>query len=224
MDLWKEAKQAGRLPTEEELQKAVALVDLSKVQVDESAHTVRFLQQGMALDFGGIAKGYAVDRAIDILRSHGITRAIIDAGGNFYALGTPQDKPQWEAGVRNPLRNDEVIMRFSVSDKGVATSGSYERFFEIAGKKYSHIINPKTGWPIEGMLSATIIADDATAADALSTSVFVLGQQEGMRLIEQQRGIEGIVIAYGQGAPQNFKIIVSSGLKDKVELLLPAQK
>jgi thiamine biosynthesis lipoprotein len=224
MQVWKEARRENRLPTEEQLQKAAALVDMSKVEVDPSAHTVRFLQEGMSLDFGGIAKGYAADRAIDVLKAHGVTRAIIDAGGNFYALGKPLDKPQWEAGIRHPLKHEEVIMRFPISDKGVATSGSYERFFEIGGKKYSHIINPRTGWPVEGMLSATIVADDAMAADALSTSVFVLGPEKGMRLIEKLPNVEGVLIAHEPGSPQNFNISVSPGLKGKLELLIPTGK
>jgi thiamine biosynthesis lipoprotein len=224
MEIWKEARRENRLPTGEQLQKAAALVDLSKVKVDPQAHAVRFLQEGMSLDFGGIAKGYAADRAIEVLKAHGVTRAIIDAGGNFYALGTPLDKPQWEAGIRHPLKHDEVIMRFPISDKGVATSGSYERFFEIGGKKYSHIINPHTGRPVEGMLSATIVADDAIAADALSTSVFVLGPEKGMHLIEKLPDVEGVLIAHEPGAPQNFHISVSSGLKGKLELLIPAGK
>lgn len=224
MQVWKEARQENRLPTEDQLRKAAALVDFSKVNVDPSSHTVRFLQEGMSLDFGGIAKGYAADRAIDILKAHGVTRAIIDAGGNFYALGTPVDKPQWEAGIRHPLRHEEVIMRFPISDKGVATSGSYERFFEIGGKKYSHIINPRTGWPVEGMLSATVVADNAMAADALSTSTFVLGPKNGMNLIEKLPNVEGVLITHETGSPENFDISVSPGLKGKLELLVPAGK
>lgn len=222
VQVWRSARGENRLPTENELHNAAALVGLSKVQVDAATNSVKFLQEGMALDFGGIAKGYAVDRAIEVLKSYGVTRAIIDAGGNFYALGTPENRPQWEAGVRHPLRHDEVIMRFPVSDEGVATSGSYERFFEIGGKRYSHIINPHTGRPVEGMLSATAVADTAMAADALSTSVFVLGAQDGMRLIEKLQGVEGIVISHEPGSPQDFKISVSPGLKDRIELLIPA--
>jgi thiamine biosynthesis lipoprotein len=221
MQVWSEARRQGHLPSEDELRKAVALVGLPKVTVDPFSSTVRFLRNGMALDFGGIAKGYAVDRATDILKSFGISRAIVDAGGNFYALGTPVDKPWWEAGVRHPLKKNEVIIRFPVSDKGVATSGSYERFFEIGGRKYSHIMNPHTGWPVEGMLSATIVADNGMAADGLSTAVFVLGPVDGMRLIEKLPGVEGIIISHEPGSPQNFQISVSSGLKNRIELLLP---
>jgi thiamine biosynthesis lipoprotein len=224
MDLWRDSKKEGRLPSEDALRQAAALVDLSKVRVDESAGTVSFIQQGMGLDFGAIAKGYAVDRAIEILKSHGVSRAIVDAGGNFYALGTPENKPQWDAGVRHPLRSEEVIIRFPISDRAVATSGSYERFFEIGGKKYSHIINPRAGRPVEGMLNATIIAEDAMTADGLSTAVFVLGPEEGMRLLERLPNVEGVLIAPESDSLQNFEISVSSGLKDTIELLFPARK
>ncbi|RJP20832.1 MAG: FAD:protein FMN transferase [Candidatus Abyssobacteria bacterium SURF_5] len=223
MDVWKEAKRENRTPAETDLRRAADLANLSNVTVDRSSQTVRFLKEGMALDFGGIAKGYAADRAIEILKTHGIERAILDAGGNFYALGTPLKKPHWEAGVRHPLVHERVIIRFPVSDAGVATSGSYERFFEIGGKKYSHIINPETGQPVEGMLSATVVAEDALSADALSTSVFVLGQQDGMRLIEELEGVLGILIWHEPGSSEDFKISVSSGLKDKLELLIPAE-
>jgi thiamine biosynthesis lipoprotein len=176
----------------------------------------------MALDFGGIAKGYAVDRAVTVLEGLGVTNAIIDAGGNFYALGTPRNREHWRVGIRHPLRLDEVIARLPVSDEGVATSGNYERFFEIGGKKYCHIMDPRTGWPVQGVLSATIVADTAMAADALSTSAFVLGEEKGMRLIEELAGVEGMLIVQEKGSPENLKIMVSSGLKDKIELLLPA--
>jgi thiamine biosynthesis lipoprotein len=222
MQLWGFTRREGRIPTNEELAKAKRLIDFGKVLLDESASAVSFLQDGMALDFGGIAKGYAVDRAVAVLKKHGVTRAIVDAGGNFYALGTPRDREHWQVGIRHPLRLDEVVARLPVSDKGVATSGNYERFFEIDGRKYCHIMDPRTGRPVEGMLSATVIADTAMAADALSTAVFVLGPEEGMRLIERLPGVEGMLIVQDTGSPEQFRILLSPGLKDTIELLIPA--
>ncbi len=176
----------------------------------------------MALDFGGIAKGYSVDRAIEVLQGLGVERAIIDAAGNFYALGTPIGRERWQAGIRHPLRRDEIIATFPVADKGVATSGNYERFFEIDGRKYCHIIDPRTGRPVEGMLSATVVADTAMAADALSTAVFVLGEEKGMELIESLPGVEGMLMLQDTASTDGFRIILSPGLAEEIELLLPA--
>ncbi len=237
MKMWGFTRHEGRLPSGEEMKKTVPLLGFEKVRLDESARTISFTREGMGLDFGGIAKGYAVDRAIEVLKGFGVTSAIVDAGGNFYALGTPADRAYWRAGIRHPLRADEVIARLPVAGKGVSTSGNYERFFEIGGKKYCHIMDPRTGWPVEGMLSATVIADSAMAADALSTAVFVLGQEKGMQLIEQLPGVEGMLILPEKNPPsgnrghdeascprfpEDFTILISSGLKDVVELLVPA--
>jgi thiamine biosynthesis lipoprotein len=236
MQMWGFTRHQGRLPTSYEMRKAVPLLGFGKVGLDESARTVGLEREGMGLDFGGIAKGYAVDRAIEVLRQFGITSALIDAGGNFYALGTPAGRAYWRAGIRHPLRLEEVVARLPVTGKGVSTSGNYERFFEIGGKKYCHIMDPRTGWPVEDMLSATIIADSATAADALSTAVFVLGKEKGMRLIEQLPNVEGILIVpaenrghnaashppFFESSSEKFRVVISSGLKDVVELLVPA--
>jgi thiamine biosynthesis lipoprotein ApbE len=222
MQAWGFRKREGRLPASGELEKIMPLVDFGSVSLDDSSRTISFRQEGMALDFGGIAKGYAVDRAIEILKGLGVARAIVDAGGNFYGLGTPVAKEKWEAGIRHPFRRDEIIARLPISDVGAATSGNYERFFEIDGVKYCHIMDPRTGWPVPEMLSATIIADTAMAADALSTSVFVLGEEKGMELIERLPGVEGMLIVQDTDTANGFRILLSSGLKNRIELLLPA--
>ena len=222
MRMWGFRRREGYLPTEDELAKTLPLVDFGKVSLDESARTVSFEREGMALDFGGIAKGYAADRAIEVLKAVGVTRAIVDAGGNFYALGTPADRERWRAGIRHPQRRDELIATLPVADKGVATSGNYERFFEIDGGKYCHIMDPRTGRPVEGMLSATVVAESAMVADALSTAAFVLGEEEGMGLIQRLPGVEGMLILQDAASPDGFRIILSPGLAGKIELLLPA--
>ncbi len=222
MRAWGFSKKEGRLPAAEELEKILPLVDFNNVVLQESSRTIRFRREGMALDFGGIAKGYAVDRAIEVLKELGVTRAIVDAGGNFYGLGTPVGRETWKAGIRHPFRLDEIIAQFPVSNAGVATSGNYERFFEIDGTKYCHIMDPRTGWPVPRTLSTTVIADTAMAADALSTSVFVLGEEKGMDLIERLPGVEGMLIVQDDDMPDGFRILLSSGLKNSIELLLPA--
>jgi len=222
MRLWGFTRREGRIPTNDELAKTLPLLDLSQVTLDESTHAIRLAREGMGLDFGGIAKGYAVDRAIGILKRYGVESAIIDAGGNFYALGTPRSRDHWRAGVRHPLKHDEVIARLPIANKGVSTSGNYERFFEIGDKKYCHIMDPRTGRPVERMLSATVIADSAMAADALSTAAFVLGPEKGMELIEALPDIEGMLIVQETNSPEDFQILISSGLQETIELLLPS--
>jgi thiamine biosynthesis lipoprotein len=222
MRAWGFRKREGRLPAPEEIEHILPLVDFGNVVLDESSRTIRFKREGMGLDFGGIAKGYAVDRAIEVLKGLGVRRAIMDAGGNFYGLGTPVGREKWQAGIRHPFRLDEIIAKFPVSDAGVATSGNYERFFEIDGVKYCHIMDPRTGWPVPDMLSATVVTDTAMAADALSTSVFVLGAEKGMDLIENLPGVEGMLIVQDAGNETGFRIILSSGLPGKIEILLPA--
>ncbi len=221
MRLWGFSRTADRVPTQEELKAEMRLVGFDKVVVDEHTQSVRFREDGMALDFGGIAKGYAVDRAIDVLRNRGVSSAIVDAGGNFYALGTPLDRPFWQAGIRHPVRLDEVIARLPVSDRGMATSGNYERFVEIGGKRYCHILDPRTGKPVQGVLSATVLAETAMSADALSTAVFVLGPENGIQLVERLPDVEGVLIFHETDDPDNFRILVSTGLKERLELLLP---
>jgi len=221
MRAWGFKKREGRLPAPLEIEKILPLVDFGKIVLDDSSRTIGFQREGMGLDFGGIAKGYAVDRAIEVLKGLGVTRAIVDAGGNFYGLGTPVGREKWQAGIRHPFRLEEIIAQFPVSDAGVATSGNYERFFEIDGVKYCHIMDPRTGWPVPGMLSATVIADTAMAADALSTSVFVLGAEKGMNLIEGLPGVEGMLIVQDSDEITGFRILLSSGLRGKIEILLP---
>jgi len=222
MQAWSLTAKQGRLPTEEELKKALDLVDFGNVRLDESTHTVAFAREEMALDFGGIAKGYAVDRAIAVLESCGVTSAIVDAGGNFRAIGAPRNRDRWQIGIRHPLRHDEIIARLPISEGAAATSGGYERFFEVEGKRYCHIMDPRTGQPVQAILSATVLAKSAMAADALSTSVFVLGADEGMRLIEETPDVEGMLILPGESySAEDFRLLISSGLRDEIELLFP---
>jgi thiamine biosynthesis lipoprotein len=222
MKTWGFTRREGRVPTDEELAQALPLVDFGKVTLDEAARSIALGREGMALDFGGIAKGYAVDRAVKELKERGVNSAIIDAAGNFYALGTPNGRERWRAGVRHPLRRNEIIATLPVADRGVATSGNYERFFEIDGSKYCHIMDPRTGRPVEGMLSATVVAETAMAADALSTAVFVLGGEKGMALIESLSGVEAMLILQDTATPDGFRIILSTGLAEEIDLLLPA--
>jgi len=153
------------------------------------------------LDLGGIAKGYAVDRVVGILKRKKVDRAMVNLGGNFYLIGYPPGKRYWVVGIKNPLNPEKLIGRLRLETEcGVATSGNYER--------PGHIMNPKTGKSADSVLSVTIVAPTALEADALSTGVFVLGREMGAELVEKLPGVEGVII-------DNNAVWVSSGLKDK---------
>lgn len=166
-----------RLPSPEEIQRARALVSYQEVILDNTRQTVRLARAGMALDLGAIAKGYAVDRAREILRQHGIRSALIVAGGSVYALGSrPGGKP-WRVAVQHPRQEQAILGVIPLTEGAVDTSGDYQRYFEEAGIRYHHLFDPRTGYPARLCQSATVTHPLATWADALATAAFVLGPQ-----------------------------------------------
>jgi thiamine biosynthesis lipoprotein len=186
--------RARRQPSAEELATGLATVNYRSIALDPEAKTVRFLQEGVRLDLGGIAKGYAVDRGIDILQSFGIRHARLSAGGDMRLLGDKQGKP-WIVGVRDPRSEDRNALVMPLSDVAVSTSGDYERFFfDDAGKRVHHILSPATGKPAKGVQSVTILGPDALTTDGLSTAVFVLGSAKGLELINRLDGIDAVII------------------------------
>lgn len=193
-------------PSEEAIDARLDAVDYRLIELDESAYTIRFLARGVRINLGGIAKGHAVERAAAMLREQGVEHALLGAGGDTRVLGDRRGVP-WIVGIRHPRSNDEneVVTRLPLIDEAVSTSGDYERFFEEDGRRYHHIINPATGEPSEGMLSATVIGPDATMTDGLSTTMFVLGVERGLELINRIDGYEAVLIdargrlSYSQG-------------------------
>ncbi len=168
------------------------------------------------LDFGGFAKGWAVDRVIEKLRAASVENAIVNAGGDLRAIGRHGDRP-WRVGVRHPRRKDALLAVLEVEgDESVFTSGDYERYFEYRGRRYHHIIDPRTGYPAHHMRSVALLAPDATTADALSTAVFVLGPDAGMALVERWPSVEALLL------DTEARVHLSSGLPDDVELSAPA--
>jgi thiamine biosynthesis lipoprotein len=208
--LWGFYRHQGRIPKEEEIRDALTKTGWEKLIYNPKEKTIRFREKGMALDSGGIAKGYAVDQAIAALKKHGINRALVNAGGDIYALGGGRDNNSWLIGIAHPRDEGNIIGRIRVRDKAVVTSGSYQNYFEIGGKRYCHIIDPRTGYPVTGMASVTIIADDVMIADALATAVFVSGREKGLSLIEELPDIEGIIITDGE----KMEVYFSSGMKE----------
>jgi thiamine biosynthesis lipoprotein len=182
-------------------------INFRYVVLDQAAATVRFAQHGVRINLGGIAKGYVVERGVDILRQHGVEYGVVTAGGDSRLLGDRRGRP-WMIGIRDPREDGKVAISVPLEDEAISTSGDYERYFDEDGMRYHHIIKPSSGQPVEGVHSATVIGPDAVMTDALSTSVFVMGVDEGLNLIGCLPDYEAIVIdAEGQ-------IFYSTGLAD----------
>lgn len=191
--LWQFDDENPSLPDAGQLAQAVPLVNFRDIEINASK--VRLKQPGMSLHLGAIGKGYAVDKAMQVLKSSGIQHALINAGGDLKALGTREDGKPWRIGLQHPRKPEQMIASFELTDKAVATSGDYQRYFMLDGRRYHHILNPATGTPAQGMISATIIADNVMDADALATAVFVLGDEKGMALIDSLGGIEAMLVS-----------------------------
>jgi thiamine biosynthesis lipoprotein len=210
INLWKKAKKEEKVPTEEEIEEAISLVGYQRIILE--GNQIRLEKKGMQIDLGGIAKGYAVDKAIEALKKNNIKRALVNAGGDLYALGTDRQGEKWQIGVQDPREEDKIIDIIKVKDRAVATSGDYRRYFTLEGKRFSHIVNPKTGLTVQDVpMSVTIVGPGATTTDALSTGVFVLGPEEGMKLIESLPEVEGMIISEG------MKKLTSQGWEKFVE-------
>ena len=197
--------RAHQRPTDAEIAAALPGVDYRQVVVDRDARTIRFLKQGVRIDLGGIAKGYAVDRAVERLRELGIRHAMVNAGGDTRLIGDRRGKP-WIVGIRDPRAEGRMVTRLPLADESISTSGDYERYFEEDGVRYHHILVPGTGKSASEVRSATIIGPDATQTDGLSTTVFVLGVERGMELVSRLPGIEAVIV------DKDGRIYYSSGL------------
>lgn len=184
--LWRRARRNHRLPDPDTLQKARSLVDYRNVRLNDQDHTVQLLKKGMKLDLGGIAKGFAADEAMKVLKAHGITRALVAAAGDIATADPPPGRSGWVVSVA-PLKaaSEGPSPALLLANQAVSTSGDAEQFVEIDGVRYSHIVDPRTGLGVQGRSSASVVAPNATTTDALATALSVLGPDEGMKLIEQ---------------------------------------
>ena len=185
--------RSGQRPDAATVEAERKLIDYRFVELDDAAGTVRFRQPGVRINLGGIAKGYAVERGVDILRAHGVRHGIVTAGGDSRLLGDRRGQP-WMVGIRDPRVDGKVAISVPLEDEASSTSGDYERYFEEGDVRYHHIIQPSTGEPAGGVHSATVFGPDAVITDALSTSVFVLGVDAGLTLIATLPDYESIVI------------------------------
>ncbi|WP_061309639.1 FAD:protein FMN transferase [Clostridium botulinum] len=214
VSLWGIGTDKARIPSKDEISNALKLINYKDVIINEKESTVMLKRKGQAIDLGAIAKGYSADELKKVLLNYNVSSAFLSLGGNVYVLGNKPDKTSWKIGVQNPLEpRGDYLGIVSVSDKSVVTSGNYERFFERNGKRYHHIFDTKTGYPAEkGLISVSIISDKSIDGDALSTSVYTLGLNEGKKLIESLKGVEAIFVT------NDKKVYVTSGLKDIFKL------
>ena len=170
------------------------LVDYRLVQLDAIKGTARLAEKGMWIDVGSFTKGYVVDRAARVLKKQGITQALITAGGTILALGTKTGGMPWQVGVRHPRKEGKLLDTIPLKGGAISTSGDYERFYRHQGRRLCHIIDPRSGRPVEAVRSISVIAPTAMASDALSTSLFVLGTEEGLSLVKNLPGVEAMIV------------------------------
>ncbi|MCR8561115.1 FAD:protein FMN transferase [Mucilaginibacter sp. BJC16-A38] len=192
--LWNFDKDMTSLPDEATAKKMVSLINYRNITLDENDCTVFLRQRGMRIGFGGIGKGYAAERAKQILQQQGVTSGVVNASGDLNTWGLQPDGKKWTIGIVNPDASGQVFSYLNISDLAVATSGNYEKFVMIDGKRYSHTINPRTGLPVTGIKSVTIITTNAEIADAMATPVTIMGVRAGLDLINQMKDIEAIII------------------------------
>lgn len=181
-------------PSEEDLRRALPAVNYRHLVLDPNKQTVSFARKGVRIDLGGIGKGYAVDRGIEVLRSRGIEHALVTAGGDSRIIGDRFGHP-WVVGIRHPDRKSEIIARIPLEDAALSTSGDYERYFDENGVRYHHILDPKSGQSARAVRSATIIGPDATTTDGLSKTAFVLGPEKALELYNRMPGIDAVLVA-----------------------------
>ena len=193
VDIWIDARRNNSKPDTKNIAIVLKHVGYKNIVLDNDDLSIHFLDKDTKIDLGGVAKGYAVDRAKDILLFYGIEDALINVGGNIFALGKAPDKRKWRIGIRHPRSKKDIIHTLKLKNKAVSTSGDYERFFILDGKRYSHIINPHTGVPAEGVMSVTIVSDSAEKADFLSTAVFVMGPEDGLEFIKSLKNTEALI-------------------------------
>jgi thiamine biosynthesis lipoprotein len=192
--LWNFDTTMRRLPDRDTARKMVRLINYKNVLLDKELMTVYLKEKGMRIGFGGIGKGYAAERAKSIMQSMGVISGVVNASGDLAAWGYQPNGAPWTIGIVNPNAAGQIFSWLDVTDMALATSGNYEKYILIGGKKYSHTINPRTGLPVTGIKSVTIICPNAEIADAMATPVMIMGVHAGMDMINQINNVEAILI------------------------------
>ena len=213
--LWSIGTKEEIIPEKLKLEEIRKLVNYRDVLLNENKNSIMLKQKQQALDVGGIAKGFAADEVRDIFYKHNIKSALIDLGGNIFALGSKEDGTPWRVGIQNPFKpRGEYVGILSVKNKSVVTSGNYEKYFMKDGQRFHHIIDPKTGYPSQSrIISATIISDNSIDGDGLSTGIYILGIDKATKIIEAIDGIEAIFIT------EDKKIYKTSGVNKEILII-----
>ncbi|MCB2340705.1 FAD:protein FMN transferase [Clostridium estertheticum] len=209
--LWGIGKEGQQIPSSNEIKEKLKIVNYKDIVLDKNDRSIFLKNKKQEIDVGGIAKGYAADEVKNVMIKNGIKSALINLGGNILTLGTKVDGTPWSVGIQDPFKTrGEFALTISVINKSVVTSGNYERYFEVEGKRFHHIINPSTGDPSESdIVGATIISDNSIDGDGLSTGVYIMGVQKAIKLIEEIEGIDAILIT------KSKEIYVTSGIEGK---------
>ena len=204
-------------PGPQQLEAALALVDYRHVQFDGTNGTVRLARLGMQLDFGGVAKGYAVDHAVAALQQRGVRQGMVNAGGDLRLLGSHPDGDPWIVGVQHPLAPARLLLALSLDGGAVATSGDYLRYRVYNGRRYGHLLHPQNGYPADTALSITVVAPTAMRADALATAALVMGR-DGLAWLRGQPGVEAFMVTRSPSSPDHLLMHASKGLRGRLTL------
>jgi thiamine biosynthesis lipoprotein len=215
--LWGFLGGGPRVPSQEQIDAALELVGYDKVDFDADTKTVRFAREGIRIDLGGIAKGYAADAAADVLREAGAADALVDLSGNMVAIGNAATHDGWTVGVRDPSGERPYVARIHLFDEAVATSGDYEQFVDSDGKRYGHILDPRTGWSASGLSSVTVVCPRAMTADAWATALFVLGPEAARRIAAGRDDLAVVLIEPRSGG--NDIVWVEQVLRDRFQIV-----
>ncbi|MFA5143866.1 MAG: FAD:protein FMN transferase [Candidatus Omnitrophota bacterium] len=211
VDLWGEAGKMEKLPSRASIELALKKVGFRHLLLDKDNSTITFEVDGMALDLGGIAKGYATGRAVAVLKANGIKAALAGSGGDIYCLGMRSENEMWKVGIQHPRDDKKLFAALRLKNQAIDTSGDYEKFFMLGGKKYSHIIDPRTGWPVDnGVVSVTVVSDDPVAADAFATALCVSGADA--LTVADSLALDTLVIRQENGS---LKVGMSGGFKEQ---------
>jgi thiamine biosynthesis lipoprotein len=205
MKAWGFFRGQGRLPSPSELRQVLKRVGYRRVKLDQNRRTISFAAEGVELDLGGIAKGYAVDQAAEILRANGVTSALVSSGtSSIYALGAPPEERAWKITLRDPYDAEKVGNVVYLKNYSLSASGSYEKFFQLAGRTYCHILDPRTGRPVESMLATAVLAPRTTQSDALSTAFFVFGVEGSRKYLATHSNLS-VLFYQPSGVKHDFK-------------------
>jgi thiamine biosynthesis lipoprotein len=221
--LWKfsELSSNPSPPSQETIKDTLELVDYKSIKINEATSEVYLEKKGMELDLGGIAKGYAADKAIEVIKTRGIRSALVAIAGDIKGFGLKPDRRPWKIGIQNPRPEvsnsskkwEDIFATLYLNNRAISTSGDYQRFFIKDGKRYHHILDPETGYPAtSGLISVSVLAPEGYIADSLSTAVFVMGYQKGLALLESM-GLDGVIVDFGK------KVFVTRNLKKEINLI-----